>query len=183
MSDHTRQYIIQTVKDYSKRLFNFIRAKVRSDEDAEDILQEVWYQLSKAVNMIEIEQMSGWLFQVARSKIIDKYRKKKPYALQEYSFEDEKEALGLKELLLLDEADPEAEYIRELFWQALFNALEELPEKQRQVFVLNELEDMTLQQIAEQTGENLKTIISRKGYAVKHLRQRLALLYKDLLNY
>jgi RNA polymerase sigma factor (sigma-70 family) len=183
MSEHTRQHIIQTVKDYSKRLFSFIRAKVRTDEDAEDILQEVWYQLSKAVNMIEIEQMSGWLYQVARSKIIDKYRKKKPYALQTYSIDDEPEAFGLKELLLIEETDPEAQYIREVFWQALFKALEELPEKQRQVFVLNELEEMTLQQIAEQTGENLKTIISRKRYAVKHLRQRLALLYKDLLSY
>jgi RNA polymerase sigma factor (sigma-70 family) len=182
MTDHTRQHIIQTVKDYSKRLFSFIRAKVRSDEDAEDILQEVWYQLSKAVNILEIEQMSGWLFQVARSKIIDRYRKKKPLALPEYSFEDEQEILDLKELLI-EETDPEAEYIRELFWEALFTALDELPEKQRQVFVWNELEEMTLQQIAEQTGENLKTIISRKGYAVKHLRQRLAVLYKDLLNY
>lgn len=182
MSDQSRQHIIQTVKDYSKRLFNFIRAKVRSDEDAEDILQEVWYQLSKAVNIMEIEQMSGWLFQVARSKIIDKYRKKKPDALQDSTFEDD-QALTLKELLLVDETNPETEYIRELFWRALFEALDELPEKQRQVFILNELEDMTLQQIAEQTGENLKTIISRKGYAVKHLRQRLALLYKDLLTY
>jgi RNA polymerase sigma factor (sigma-70 family) len=183
MADQKGQHIIQTVKDYSKRLFGFIRGKVKSDEDAEDILQEVWYQLSNAVNVTEIEQMSGWLFQVARNKIIDKYRKKKPYSLEEFTYEDENGDFDFKQLLLVDQTNPETEYIRELFWQALFAALEELPEKQRQVFVLNELEDMTLQQIAEQTGENLKTIISRKGYAVKHLRQRLELLYKDLLTY
>jgi RNA polymerase sigma factor (sigma-70 family) len=86
-------------------------------------------------------------------------------------------------MLLAGETNPETEYIRELFWQELFAALEELPENQRQVFIWNELEDMTLQQIADRTGEKLKTIISRKGYAVKHLRQRLKLLYKDFLTY
>src|ERR671913_1701870 len=102
MADQSRQHIIQTVKDYSKRLFGYIRGKVRSDEDAEDILQEVWYQLSYAVNVTEIEQMSGWLFQVARNKIIDKYRKKKPYALEEFIYEDEQGAFNFKELLLVD---------------------------------------------------------------------------------
>jgi RNA polymerase sigma factor (sigma-70 family) len=183
MVDKPRQKIIQTVKDYGNRLFSFIRGKVRSDEDAEDILQEVWYQLSNSVNVTEIEQMSGWLFQVARNKIIDKYRKKKPDSLEELGFEDEQGDFSFKEMLLAGETNPETEYIRELFWQELFAALEELPENQRQVFIWNELEDMTLQQIADRTGEKLKTIISRKGYAVKHLRQRLKLLYKDFLTY
>jgi RNA polymerase sigma factor (sigma-70 family) len=183
MVDKPRQKIIQTVKDYGNRLFSFIRGKVRSDEDAEDILQEVWYQLSNSVNVTEIEQMSGWLFQVARNKIIDKYRKKKPDSLEELGFEDEQGDFSFKEMLIAGETNPETEYIRELFWQELFAALEELPENQRQVFIWNELEDMTLQQIADRTGEKLKTIISRKGYAVKHLRQRLKLLYKDFLTY
>ncbi len=183
MADKPRQKIIQTVKDYGTRLFSFIRGKVRSDEDAEDILQEVWYQLSNAVNVTEIEQMSAWLFQVARNKIIDKYRKKKPQSLEELGYEDEEGEFNFKPVLLADEANPETEYLRELFWQELFAALDELPENQRQVFIWNELEDMTLQQIADRTGEKLKTIISRKGYAVKHLRQRLELLYKDFLTY
>jgi RNA polymerase sigma factor (sigma-70 family) len=183
MNDKPGQKIIQTVKDYGKRLFGFIRGKVKSDEDAEDILQEVWYQLSNVVDVNEIEQMSGWLFQVARNKIIDKYRKKTPDSLDGMLYEEEEGEFTLKSILLADNTNPETEYLKEVFWAELFAALEELPENQRQVFIWNELEDMTLQQIAGQTGEKLKTIISRKGYAVKHLRQRLEALYNDFLNY
>ena len=85
--------------------------------------------------------------------------------------------------MLVDDSDPPEEYVREIFWKELFAALDELPENQRQVFIWNELEDMTLQEIADKTGEKLKTIISRKGYAVKHLREKLESLYNDLLNY
>jgi RNA polymerase sigma factor (sigma-70 family) len=177
------QKIIQTVKDYGKRLFGFIRGRVNSDEDAEDILQEVWYQLSNVVDVNEIDQMSGWLFQVARNKIIDKYRKKTPDSLDGMLYEDEEGEFTLKSILLADNTNPETEYLREVFWAELFAALEELPENQRQVFIWNELEDMTLQQIADKTGSTLKTTISRKGYAVKHLRQRLEALYQDFLNY
>jgi RNA polymerase sigma factor (sigma-70 family) len=98
-------------------------------------------------------------------------------------YDDAEGAFLLKEMLLADPADPETEYFREVFWQALFAALEELPENQRQVFVWNELEEMTLQEIADKTGQNLKTIISRKGYAVKHLRKRLEALYRDYFSY
>jgi RNA polymerase sigma factor (sigma-70 family) len=182
-TDPPRQKIVQTVKDYGKRLFRFIRGKVRSDQDAEDILQEVWYQLSHSVNVNEIEQMSSWLFRVARNKIIDKYRRKTPLPLDVPEYDEGEGAFLLKELLLADPTDPETEYFREVFWQALFAALEELPENQRQVFVWNELEEMTLQEIADKTGQNLKTIISRKGYAVKHLRKRLEVLYRDYFNY
>ncbi len=181
MVDTSRQKIIQTVKDYGGRLFGFIRGRVKSDEDAEDILQEVWYQLSHVVNVEEIEQMSGWLFQVARNKIIDKYRKKTTDSLEDFTYEDADGAFSLKDILLAEDTDPETEYLQEVFWQELFAALNELPENQRQVFVWNELEDMTLQQIADRTGEKLKTIISRKGYAVKHLRRKLATLYQEFL--
>ena len=183
MPDTTADTIVNTIKTYGKRLFGFIRGKVRSDEDAEDILQDVWYQLSNAANIAEIQQMSGWLHQVARNKIVDKYRKKTPELLDDYSYEGEDGEFDFKDILLADTANPETEYIRELFWQELFTALNELPENQRQVFIWNELEDKTLQQIADATGENLKTIISRKGYAVKHLRQRLQTLYTEFLNY
>ena len=183
MPDPTADTIVNTIKAYSKRLFGFIRGRVRNDEDAEDILQDVWYQLSNAVNVEEIQQMSGWLHQVARNKITDKYRKKTPELLDDYSYENEDGEFNFKDILLTDAANPETEYIRELFWQELFTALNELPENQRQVFIWNELEDKTLQQIADATGENLKTIISRKGYAVKHLRLRLQTLYTEFLNY
>jgi len=183
MPGTTGEYIAATIKEYGKRLFGFIRGKVNSDEDAEDILQDVWYQLSNAVNIDEIEQMSGWLHRVARNKITDSYRKKKPELLDDFSYENEDGELGFKDILLSDTSDPETQYIRDLFWEELFAALDELPENQKQVFVLNELEDKTLQQIAGATGENLKTIISRKGYAVKHLRKRLQILYDELINY
>jgi RNA polymerase sigma factor (sigma-70 family) len=178
-----RQKIIETVKAYSKRLFAFIRAKVKSDEDAEDILQDVWFQLSHSVKPDEIEQMSGWLFHVARNKIIDKHRKKTTASLEDHVYENEDGEFCLRDILLTDGNNPETEYLKEVFWQELFAALEELPVNQREVFIWNELEDMTLQEIANRTGENLKTIISRKGYAVKHLREKLESLYLELLNY
>jgi len=176
--------IVTTIKEYGKRLFGFIRGKVSNDEDAEDVLQDVWYQLSNAVNLDEIEQMSGWLHQVARNKITDRQRKKTPELLDDFETEDDNGDFGFKEILLADDTDnPETRYLRDVFWKELFAALDELPEKQRQVFVWNEMEDLTLQQIADNTGENLKTIISRKGYAVKHLRTRLQDLYTELLTY
>lgn len=174
--------VVQVVKDYGNRLFRFIRGRVGTGEDAEDILQEVWYQLSHSVNIEEIEQISGWLYRVARNKIVDKHRKKKPDSLGDYEYgEDGK--FSLTDILLADAHDPETEYLKEIFWQELFIALEELPENQRQVFVQNELEDKTLRQIADESGEKLKTIISRKGYAVKHLRRRLETLYHEFLSY
>lgn len=183
MAVAANQNIINAVSNYGKRLFGFIRKKVKSDEDAEDILQDVWYQLSNVVNLNEIEQISGWLFQVARNKITDKYRKKTTASLEELSVKDEEGEWNLSDLLPAEGNDPEMEQLREVFWEELLAALDELPENQRQVFIWNELDDMTLQEIADKTGENLKTIISRKGYAVKHLRRRLTDLYNDFLNF
>jgi RNA polymerase sigma factor (sigma-70 family) len=176
--------IVSAVKQYGQKLLGFIRNRVDSREDAEDILQDVWQQLSSVVNLDEIEQMRGWLHTVARNKIIDRKRKNAPELLDDFSYENDDGAFNLKGILLADSSgDPEAEYMRELFWQELFNALDELPPAQRDVFVWNELEDLTLQQIADNTGQNLKTVISRKGYAVKHLRKRLQALYNDIFNY
>jgi RNA polymerase sigma factor (sigma-70 family) len=183
MAGYPNQNIVSAVKSYSKRLFGFIRKKVKSDEDAEDILQDVWYQLSNVVNLEEIEQISGWLFRVARNKITDSYRKKSAESIEDLGYQDENGEWNIKDFLLADSSDPETEQMREVFWEELFTALDELPETQRQVFVWNELEDMTLQEIADKTGENLKTIISRKGYAVKHLRRRLENLYNDFFNF
>ena len=182
MADSKKQNIIQVVKEYGNRLFGFIRGRVNTDEDAEDILQDVWYQFTNTSASEAIEQVSGWLFAVARNKITDKYRKQKPALLDDYSYEDEAGEFHFKDILFLNDSNPETADLQKLFWEELFAALDELPENQRQVFVWNELEDMTLQEIADKTGENLKTIISRKRYAVQHLRKQLQYLYNDLLN-
>ena len=183
MAAQPRRNIAQTVKEYGQRLFGFIRGRVKTDEDAEDILQDVWFQLSNAVNVDEIEQISGWLFQVARNRIIDRYRKKETDSLEDFTYESEEGTVDFREILMAEDGNPEMEFMREVFWQELFKALEELPEAQRKVFIQNELEGKKLKQIAEENGENLKTVISRKGYAVKHLRKRMATLYEELLNY
>jgi len=182
MAENKRQPILEAVKNYGNRLFGFIRGKVSTDEDAEDILQDVWYQFFNTSATETIEQVSGWLFAVARNRITDKYRKQKPALLDDYSYEDEAGEFHFKDILFADETDPATTQIKKLFWEELFIALDELPENQRQVFVWNELEEMTLQQIADTTNENLKTIISRKRYAVQHLRKRLEYVYNDLLN-
>jgi RNA polymerase sigma factor (sigma-70 family) len=175
--------IVKAVGDYGKGLFNFIRRKVTTEADAEDILQDVWYQLSNIDDTDEIEQLRAWLFRVAQNKIIDKSRKRTEQPIDDIVYQDDEEDVNFAEILLPDNNDPEAVYLKELFWDELFLALDELPEKQKQVFVWNELEDKTLREIADKTGEKLKTIISRKGYAVKHLRSRLQTLYDEFFAY
>jgi len=183
MAEQQKQDTRGIVKEYSNRLFRFIRGRVPTTADAEDILQEVWYQFSRVVDTEPIEQVSGWLFRVARNRITDSYRKRKDELLEDFTYEGEEGDLFLKEILLADHNTPETENLREVFWEALFEALEELPEKQRNVFVWNELEDQTFQQISDRTGVNIKTLISRKRYAVQHLRKRLQTLYEEFLTY
>jgi RNA polymerase sigma factor (sigma-70 family) len=176
------QKTILAVKEYGNRLFRFIRGRVGSDEDAEDILQDVWLQLSNTIEVGDIGQLSGWLYKVARNKITDKYRKKNTEALEDFSFMSSDGELGWMDIMLEGPSNPEREFLQDVFWEELSIALEELPEKQRKVFVLNEMEDMSLQEIADQEGENLKTIISRKIYAVKRLRERLNSIYLEFIN-
>lgn len=183
MSKEKQFSITDTVQQFGKKLFGFIRGKVKTTEEAEDILQDVWYQLSNFGNLSEIENLSAWLYRVAGNKVTDAYRKKSNDLLDDLVIEDEDGSFDFKEILLLDDSkNPDMVFFKELFWDELIRALDELPEKQREVFVLNEIQDMTLQEIADQSGENLKTIISRKGYAVKHLRERLHYLYLELKN-
>jgi RNA polymerase sigma factor (sigma-70 family) len=174
-----QQRIRDAVQDYGKRLFSFIRSKVKSDEDAEDILQDVWYYLSSMVDLEPIGQLSSWLFRVSRNRIIDKHRKHKSQLLDDLAYENDDGELIYPEALIADEKNPETEFERAYFREQLFAALSELPQKQRDVFVWNELEDMTLQQIADITGDNIKTIISRKRYAIAHLREWLQNFYKE----
>jgi RNA polymerase sigma factor (sigma-70 family) len=182
MTETRRQNIIQTVGNYSKRLFQFIRGRVNTDEDAEDILQDVWFQFSNVVDTETIEQASAWLFTVARNKITDKYRKQQPVLLEdELGYENEEGEWNVKEILLAENSNPETEHLRNLFWLQLFTALNELPEEQRQVFIWNELEDMSFNEISGLTGEKVNTLISRKRYAVLHLRNRLQELYTEII--
>ena len=181
MAEKRERKISKVMLDYGSRLFRFIRGRVPTNADAEDITQEVWYQLSRVVDLDSIEQISGWLFKVARNRITDSYRKQKPDLLDDYSYENDEGDINLKEILMAESTSPEEENLKEIFWEELFKALEELPEKQKNVFIWNELEDQTFQEIADRTGENIKTLISRKGYAVKHLRERLEELYGEFL--
>jgi RNA polymerase sigma factor (sigma-70 family) len=176
-----KQNIIQTVKEYGQRLFGFIRGRVPSDEDAEDILQDVWYQLINQPETEMIESVSGWLYRVARNKITDTYRKKRTAPLTGTD-SDEDEEWMVPAFMTAAGNDPETFQLKRLFHQSMVEALEELPAAQRNVFIWNELEDRTLQEIADREGENIKTIISRKRYAVQHLRNRLAFLYDEFLN-
>ena len=181
MSDERHFSITETVQQFGKRLFGFVRGKVKTTEEAEDILQDVWYQFSRLSNLDELENVSAWLYRVAQNRVTDNYRKKKTENLEDFTYENDENEISFKEILLLDEnASPELALFKEEFWSKLMQALDELPENQKEVFLLNEIEDFTLQEIADKKGENLKTIISRKGYAVKHLRKRLQHLYNEL---
>ena len=182
MAVASEQNIVGVVREYGKRLFGFIRTRVKTDADAEDVLQDVWYQFSRVADGEPIEQLSGWLYRVARNRITDLYRKRSNDSLEDYNAEDEDGALYFKDILLSTPDTPETEYLRQMFWEELMTALDELPEAQRNVFVWNELEDQTFQEIADRTGDNIKTLISRKRYAVQHLRLRLDTLYSEFIN-
>ena len=184
MSTTERQNIINAaVKSYGGKLMSYIRPKVKNSEDAEDILQEVWYQFSNLSNLSEIVNVGSWLYRVTANKITDNYRKKKTENLEDFVYEDEDGSFNIKDILLMDTSQsPELKMFQEEIWKEFQIAIEELPEKQRLVFLDNEMNDKTLQQIADEQGENLKTIISRKQYAVKYLRKKLNRLYQDLIN-
>ncbi len=179
MTEKQQRTITGVIKEYNRKLFGFIRGRVSNPADAEDILQDVWYQLSRVGNIDSIEQISGWLFRVARNRLTDDYRKQKPDLIEDQAYENDDEDLYLKDILMADSPSPEEENLKELFWEELFEALGELPENQRNIFVWNELEDQTFQEIADRTGTNIKTLISRKRYAVQHLRERLESLYQE----
>ena len=180
-SEQKTNSISTTIQEFGEKLFGFVRKKVKTTEDAEDILQEVWFQLSNLSDIAELDNVSAWLYEVARNKITDKARKKKNLSLEDYGYESEEGEFDFKEILLLDDTNnPELAFFKEIFWKEFQQALDELPPNQKEVFILNEMEDMTLQEIADRQGEKLKTIISRRGYAVKHLRNKLSYLYKEL---
>ncbi len=181
-----KEHISAIVRNYGNRLKGFIRKRVNSIEDAEDILQDVFYQLAEAdLLMKPIEQVSAWLYKVARNRITDLYRKKKPEAMSDFLYDDEDDdaVTELSELLYDTGSMPETQYLQTLIWEELDKALNELPEEQRMVFELNELKGISFNEIAELTGQTINTLISRKRYAVLHLRERLKTLYNELVNF
>lgn len=180
--------IQETVRKERKRLLDFIRQRVNSEEDAEDILQDVFYQLVNAYRMMEpIEKVTSWLFTVARNRITDLYRKKKTETfsnllpVSDQGNEEETPGYFLDELMQDVSETPEAQYMRSLVWDTLNVALAELPAEQSEVFNLHELEGMSFKEISLQTGQPVNTLLSRKRYAVLHLRERLQTLYDELL--
>jgi RNA polymerase sigma factor (sigma-70 family) len=182
MTGSNSNSISAVVKAYSKRLLGFIRKRVTNEADAEDILQDVFYQLLG--NKEPIDQITAWLFTVARNKIIDRKRKKKPLALDGlFSETDDGEMSDWMDLIMDDSSNPETIYLRNLFQETLKESLDELPEEQKQAFVLNEMEGISFKQISEETGIPVNTLISRKRYAVLHLRMKLTDLHKALKNY
>ena len=184
MGPTNRKNITSVIGQFGKRLLGFIRQRVNSEADAEDVLQDVWYQLTTTVDTQPIEQMSGWLFKVARNKITDRYRKKRPESLEELlAPEGEEEGFSFKEILLDKGNNPETEYLHTLFWKTLQESLQELPEEQRNVFIWNELEGIPFKDIAERTGEKVATLLSRKRYAVLYLREQLQDLYNEIINH
>lgn len=182
VANSSKRNITQVIETYGKRLLGFIRKRVASQADAEDILQDVYFQL--ADNADGIEQMTSWLFTVARNKIIDGQRKHKPDLIEDvFTTADGEDQLDWSELLFDKEDNPETEYLRGVFWKVLQQSLDELPEEQKQVFVLHELEGLSFKEISDQTGELVNTLISRKRYAVLYLRQKLQVVRDELLNY
>ena len=175
--------ITQSIKAYSKRLFGFIKQRVSSNEDAEDILQDVFFQF--AGNTEPIEQVTSWLFTVARNKITDRYRKQQLPLIDDLqpASSGEEESFDWKDLVPANNDSPETAYLRNLFWEELQLALDELPAEQREAFIQHELEDVSFKDISNATGVSVATLISRKRYAVLFLRDRLQGLKAELLNY
>jgi RNA polymerase sigma factor (sigma-70 family) len=180
MIEQDRQ-ISEIVAEERSRLRNFIRRRVPDPRDAEDILQDVFYKLVEANRLLmPIEHVTGWLFRVARNRITDLFRKKKPERFSDEAAESEEgEVLGIEDLLPSPEAGPEAVYMRNMLLDELELALEELPEEQHDVFVGHELEGRSFKEMAAETGVSVNTLLSRKRYAVLYLRERLQSIYDE----
>lgn len=180
MTDQDRQ-ISEVVAVERSRLRNFIRRRVPDPRDAEDILQEVFYELVEANRLLmPIDHVTGWLFRVARNRITDLFRKKKPESFSEAAVEsDEGELLRFDDLLPSPDAGPEALYLRNALLEELELALEELPAAQRDVFIAHELAGRSFKDLSAESGVSVNTLLSRKRYAVLHLRERLQNIHDE----
>ncbi len=180
--DHAHAAIEQIYRTERKRLFDFIRKRIRREQDAEDILQDVFYQLVTGYSVTEpMAKLTSWLFTVARNKIIDWYRKRRPESLPADA-NDPAARLNLEEILFDPQQNPDHVYARSLLWTELADALDEIPVEQREVFVMHELEGKSFKEMAEMTGESINTLLSRKRYALLFLREKLQELYDEFQN-
>jgi RNA polymerase sigma factor (sigma-70 family) len=181
MESDQDQRISETIKLERTRLGNFIRKRVPDRRDAEDILQDVFYELIEAYRLTKpIEQVGAWLFRVARNRITDLFRKKRAEALSDpIAVAETGDVLLLEDLLPSREAGPEAAYARSVLLEEIEEALNELPEEQRDVFIAHELDGYSFKEIAAETGDSVNTLLSRKHYAVLHLRRRLQAIYDE----
>jgi RNA polymerase sigma factor (sigma-70 family) len=185
MTEQDRQ-ISEIIAEQRSRLRNFIRQRVPDPSDVEDILQEVFYELVEANRLLmPIDHVTGWLFRVARNRITDLFRKKRPEAFSHAApdkpgYEDG-ELLRIEDLLPSSDAGPEAIYVRNVLLDELELALDELPDEQREVFVAHELEGRSFKELSAESGVNINTLLSRKRYAVLHLRERLQSIYDEFM--
>jgi RNA polymerase sigma factor (sigma-70 family) len=176
------QRISEAISRDKSRLRNFIRRRVSNQDEAEDILQDVFYELVEAYRMMKpVEQVTAWLFRVARNRITDLFRRKTREALrtQPPAFAEDGEVLLLDQLLPSPDAGPEAAYASSVLLSELDDALEELPREQREVFIAHEVMGYSFKELAAQSGVSVNTLLSRKHYAVEHLRERLQSIYDE----
>jgi RNA polymerase sigma factor (sigma-70 family) len=182
MTDEQNRHIAETVEREQSRLRNFIRKRVLDEDEAEDSLQEVFYELVQAYRLMKpVEQAGAWLFRVARNRIIDRFRKRRPEAARSDlpAGDEEGTLFPWEDLLPSPDAGPEAAYAREVLIDEIDAALDELPEEQREVFVAHEIEGRSFNELAAATGLSVNTLLSRKHYAVLHLRRRLQAIYDE----
>jgi RNA polymerase sigma factor (sigma-70 family) len=182
MTEKDRQ-ISEVIAEERSRLRNFIRKRVPNEADVEDILQEVFYELVEANRLLmPIEHVTGWLFRVARNRITDLWRKKKPENFSDAAAEDEDgELLQIEDLLPSPDAGPEAIYFGNVLLDELEFALDELPDEQREVFVAHEIEGRSFKELSAESGVSVNTLLSRKRYAVLHLRERLQSIHDEFM--
>lgn len=176
--------ITETVEREQARLRSFIRRRVADSGDADDILQEVFAEFVEAYRLMQpIEQAGAWLFRVARNRIIDRFRKFRPQSLQDpVTAGDGGETLVIEDLLPSPEAGPDAAYARKVLIAELEEAIEELPREQRDVFIAHEIDGRSFKDLAEESGVSMNTLLSRKRYAVLHLRRRLQAIHQEFTN-
>lgn len=183
MTEQDRE-ISEIIAEERSRLRNFIRKRVPNEADAEDLLQEVFYELIEAYRLMEpVQRWSAWMFRVARNRIIDLFRKKRleAFGSDPVTVSDEGEALPLGEVLTSPDAGPAEAYARTVLLEELEEALDELPQEQREVFIAHEIEGYSFKEIAARTGVRVNTLLSRKHYAVVHLRHRLQAIYDEFV--
>jgi RNA polymerase sigma factor (sigma-70 family) len=182
MTANQEQRLSEAIERDEARLRNFIRRRVADPRDVEDILQEVFYELIEAYRMMKpIEQVGAWMFRVARNRIIDLFRRKKPQisTSDPVGVSDEGQEVLWEDLLPSPDAGPEAAYARGVLLEELEDAIEELPQEQRYVFIAHEIEGRSFKELAAETGVSMNTLLARKRYAVRHLRRRLRAVYNE----